>query len=202
LKKINSIITIVGQRGSGKTTLAKMLVLMRSRVVVLDPLCEYGNEGLIFESLGDLVNFMSEHSEGQFRVICRFESMEEYDTLLDLSREIGMLTVVIEELNFFIQVQSKNPHFDQLYRFGRHRGVSVIGIAQRCAEIPKLITSQSDSIISFRQTEPGDLKYLSSVSFIGSEGAAKLPDLEKYKGLDLAVDKHFLIFGHRQVTGL
>jgi DNA helicase HerA-like ATPase len=177
----NKIVVILGRKGSGKSTLAREVVAKLPRVVVLDPLEEY--QGLRCRSIGALVSFMEEaHDRPRFRVVCTFgEDVDDYGIALDVCRAVGNLWVVVEEVNFFVDCWTRDKPFMDLVRFGRHDRVSMLLVAQRAAEIPKLYTSQSDVIVSFRQSEPRDLDYLSKVGHVGSAGAARIAALPRLK---------------------
>lgn len=193
MQKKNRIVFILGQKGSGKSSYARQRVRELSRVIVLDPMSEY-SDGVVFEDFPSLLEFMERNHLGQFRAICRFRSDEEYLKAIELCLMIGSMWIVVEELNYFITAQSKEKEFLQLFRFGRHYNVSIMAIAQRAAEVPKTFTSQADEIISFRQVEPRDLKYMSQISYIGSEGALRISLLEKATtGKPLPI-KNFIIF--------
>jgi len=175
----NKIVLILGRKGSGKSTLARQIVARLSRVVVLDPLAEY--PAARCRSVAELLSFMDvKHHAATFRVACTFDDMDDYETAIGVAREVGKLWIVIEELNFFIDCWSRDKPYLDLVRFGRHEGVSILMVAQRAAEVPKLFTSQSDAIVSFRQTEPRDLDYLARIGHVGPDGAdrvSKLPHL-------------------------
>lgn len=177
-KLVNKIVLILGRKGSGKSTLARSIVARLSRVVVFDPHEEYPL--LRCRSIGALVSFMEDaHARSTFRVACTFSDMDDYETAIDLVREVGNMWIVLEELNYFVDCWSRDKPYLDLIRFGRHDRVSILMVAQRAAEIPKLFTSQSDAIVSFNQSEPRDLAYLASVGHVGSEGAERIAALPR-----------------------
>jgi len=183
LKGRNKIVLILGRKGSGKTSLVRAIVPKLERVVVLDPLEEY--HGLIrardFNSLLSFLEAVHEHRK--IRIACTFSTMEEYERAIYLVREVGNIWIIIEELNYFVDCWSHEEAYLDLIRFGRHDGVSILMVAQRAAEIPKLFTSQSDAIVSFKQTEPRDLDYLSKIGHIGEDGARTVAALPILQGI-------------------
>jgi DNA helicase HerA-like ATPase len=187
----------LGRKGSGKTSLARWLARDMKRVVILDPLEEYAAD-MRARSLGDLVDALERsHRKRRFSIACTFESMDEYGDALDLCRDVGDLWIVVEELNFFVDCWSRDEPYLDLIRFGRHDGVSIVMVAQRAAEIPKLFTSQSDAIVSFRQTEPRDLDYLSKIGHVGDEGAraiAVLPQLDHRPATPAELEPYYAVF--------
>lgn len=178
----NKIVLVVGQKGSGKSSLVRRLVAEMQRAVVLDPMAEY-SDGIVFECYADLHTFLRERHAGQWRCICRFQDDGEYAEAVALALEVGACTVVVEEMNFFLSVQSAPDPFVRLFRYGRHRSVSIVAVAQRCAEIPRLFTAQADVVYSFRQVEPRDIEYLGKLGAVGSREAAErcraLPKAER-----------------------
>lgn len=193
LNRKNKIIFVLGQKGSGKSCYARAHVLGLSRVIVFDPMREY-SDGVIFEDFETLLGFMENNHLGQFRAICRFRSDAEYLRAIELVLLVGNMWIVIEELNFFISAQSKENQFLELFRFGRHNNISIMAIAQRAAEIPKTFTSQADLMVSFRQIEPRDLDYMSKISYVGSQGAERIRNLQKAEDGRPVLIKNFIIF--------
>ena len=174
----NKILVILGRKGSGKSSLAREIVKKLPRVVILDPLEEY--PAIRCRTIGALVSFLEEaHARPRFRVACTFGELEEYETAVDLCREVGNMWVVMEEVNIFTDCWARDKPYLDLVRFGRHDRVSIILVAQRAAEIPKLFTSQSDAIVSFNQSEPRDLAYLASIGHVGAEGASRVAALPR-----------------------
>lgn len=172
----NKIVVILGRKGSGKSTLARSIVKRLRRVVIFDPHEEY--PAVRCRSIAALVSFMElEHHKPTFRVACTFDDMDEYETAIAVVREVGNMWIIVEELNFFVDCWSRDKPYLDLIRFGRHDRVSILLIAQRAAEIPKLFTSQADAIVSFRQSEPRDLDYLTKIGHVGAEGAARIAAL-------------------------
>lgn len=171
------LMLIVGKRGSGKTQLVKKLLaeIDRQRVIIFDPLGEY-ESGLIYY---DFITFCDKIEGAEsFRYILRFDNQEEYEYALEVAYAVGDLLLVIEEITHFANERSIDKSLDSIIRFGRHQNVSLLSVTQRCANIPRLLTSQMDIIISFKQTEPRDIEYLYKT--VGSE-AFELSELGEYK---------------------
>jgi DNA helicase HerA-like ATPase len=64
----------------------------------------------------------------------------------------------------------------RVVKLGRVRGIDAIFVSQRPAEIPRIITSQTEKFVIFSMSEPSDIKYIRAI--IGPE-ADNLPTLEK-----------------------
>lgn len=86
---------------------------------------------------------------------------------VDLIQVLGNCSLIFEEIHL-----AKKSYQDALYKvftLGRHKNLSVVGTAQRPARVHRDLTAQSDLIVSLRQTEPNDLKYLREYSSLESE---------------------------------
>lgn len=152
--------------------------LQHRRLIIFDPLTEY-EDGLIFYDFLEWCDYLESKEEPlHFRHILRFDNQQDYFLALEVAYQIGDLLLIIEEVTNFANERSVDKTFDTIVRFGRHQGVSLIGITQRFANVPRLLTSQMDIIISFVQTEPRDIQYICMV--VGQRGES-IKDLAPYK---------------------
>ncbi len=167
---------IYGKTGSGKTTLAKQLIKDYDRVIIIDSMSEY-NDGLIFTSFDEFIGYVLENNifeNEKFMLICRFESDIEIEFLFKAVFEISNLLLVVEEAEVYISPFAKQSNFLRIVRYGRHKSVSIIGIARRTGELSLTFRSQTDFIYSFIQTDVNDLKNMESLGLTG------LDQLQKY----------------------
>jgi hypothetical protein len=151
------------------------------------------SEGIVVYSYSELYESMKNliqewrilktdsYKDMPFKFICRFTNDDDYTNAVELCIEMGNLWLVIEEVTHFVSVHQKSVPFDHVLRYGRHFGISLVLITQRCSEIPRLYTSQSDIVISFRQQEPRDIDYMSKIGIVGSEGAEKIARLPVFE---------------------
>lgn len=188
MKELNEIVLILGRRGEGKTTLSKLLIKKRSRVVVWDTLGEYQATVVGFDSLSSLHSYIVEKERFKVSYIPgvgggtteEFDNFCKYIWALSEYRE---LTLVVEEVD---QVSSPGyvpPYFNTILRLGRHRGLRLICISRRASEVPKLLTSQTTHFISFSQKENRDIDYLRR--YWSSDIVLKLKILPKFSYLEL-----------------
>lgn len=88
--------------------------------------------------------------------------MSDIEYFLEICYEIKDCWIVIEECNMrgVLNVREPSPIAIDLVNFGRNKGISLICAAKRPAQVNRELTAQADIIISFRQDEPNDIKYL------------------------------------------
>lgn len=174
------VILIMGQRGSGKSYLAKHLIKDCRRLLIYDTLGEY-NIGIIIENLKEFKDFFLKVYNKNFRITYQpINPVNDFDIICDIVFETGDMTFLVEELDTFCSSQEISDNFANIIQRGRHKDINLIGITQRPYGIPRLITSQAKTIYSFIHREPRDLEYLKA--FIGEE-AEKIKDLKQYEFL-------------------
>ena|SRR3990170_5803346 len=158
----NTILTILGMKGSGKTTLTKQIITEHSRVVILDANGEYDAARVVW-GFQECVNALVEHEHKRsFRLSLRCYRVKETLRLMGLCYHFKDAWIVIDEASLYCSPVSIPDEVSRLVRFGRHRRLSLIFVARRASEIPRDITANSDLLITFKQTEPRDLLYLQS----------------------------------------
>lgn len=176
-KKVN---LILGQRGSGKSYLAKDLIKDIKRLIIYDTLGEY-SFGVSIENLDEFKQFFLKVYQGNFKVCYQPVSPSiDFNAVCDIVYECGDLTFLVEEIDTFCSAQEISENFANIIQRGRHKNITLIGISQRPFGIPRLITSQAKTIYSFIHREPRDLEYLKA--YIGDE-AEKIKDLKQYEFL-------------------
>jgi len=161
---MRKVILILGKTGCGKTTLSKKIRSKFSRVLTLDPLHEY--DGTIIENLSDFFTLAdSFKGNNDFNYTCRFESDIDVEYLFKFSCIYEDFLFVIEEAEIYLDPRSINKDFLWLIRYGRHKNISLLCVARRVPEITIDFRAQCSSIISYKQTEPNDLKLLNDYGF-------------------------------------
>lgn len=100
-------------------------------------------------------------------------------------------SVIVEEASIYCSPSWIDPNFKKILNYGRHRNVNLIAVARRSSQLHRDLTSQSDFIVSFKQSEHLDLKLLATVD----ERANQLNDLKEYKYLVLGdvIKSNFLL---------
>jgi hypothetical protein len=98
------------------------------------------------------------------------------------------LHYAVEEIGLHSNSWKMPNSLQTIVAAGRHRGISFYCTSQRAAKINPLIRALATSIVTFKQTEPQDIEWLSEV--IGPELAYKVPDLGLHQKLEWSDDAH------------
>jgi len=178
----NTIGTVVGRKGCGKTTLVLEIMREHKRVAVLDYLGEYdARHGFtVHEGLAASVTALARWAgKPRFALSLRVDEQHEALAVLKVAWEMRAFLLVIEEASWLCSPSYLPRELAKLVRMGRHREISQLYVAQRPAMVHRDVTSQSDWIVSFQQHETRDVKFLEA-SLLG-EQAEKVRTLEQYE---------------------
>lgn len=158
------ITLIFGKTGTGKSTKAKSLIKesLSSRIIVIDALAEY-DEFIIVENFLDFYEYVKDNQD--FKLACRFSSDMDIEYLFKIVFELGNILLIVEEAEIYISPYAKQSNFLRLVRYGRHKNISIIGIARRAAELSIDLRANTDNIISFKQTELTDIEIMKKIGF-------------------------------------
>lgn len=181
------VVTILGKRGSGKTTLGRKIQSVYPRLVIFDRLheyeCEENEEVETFDAFAEKIKWSLDQE--QFKIVFRFDiEADNHDEVFNHALRVlyyrGSCCVVVEEVHNFASTHFLPQWFREILLTGRHRELSLILTSQRPAEIHKTLLSQSAHIFCGSMHESNDLRYLSS--FMGDD-AEKLPHLPQFRFL-------------------
>lgn len=160
------------------------MLLKRKRVVIFDTLGEYPAT-VTFTRPPDLYRFLLANEKTHFVAAYRPDDPEkEFFWVSRIIESIGNICFVAEEVDFFISPQKLDPAFSRLIRYGRHRGVEMICISRRPAEVNRNLTAQASRLFIFRMHEPRDIAYFRTL--IGPV-AEKIPSLPDFTPLEYSV---------------
>lgn len=146
LKLTNQIVTVVGKKGTGKTSRIKELIIegKYDQIFILDYLYEYR----IFANAKTCVSTNGADVEN----FCK-DSWSK----CDLKKKS---VIIFDEIHLYGKL---NFNIDFIYRCGRHANLDVIASAQRFFDLPTIVRSQTDRYDTFCVSEPRDLEYLGKV---------------------------------------
>lgn len=133
----------IGASGSGKgvSVKARLKALRPARLLVWDPRDEYGAHAEAVHDLGELVRRVARIGAGRFAL--RYvpggavDLGDAFGVLCRLAFGAGGLLLLAEELSDVTRPSYAPPAWRQITTQGRHRGLHVIGCAQRPTLIDK-----------------------------------------------------------------
>jgi hypothetical protein len=145
----------IGASGSGKgVSVSRRLAELKSpRLLVWDPRDEYGKAAPQMPSLPHLVGAFKHAKGGPVRA--RYVAggamplAEAFGFVCQLAFEAGNLVLVAEELSDVTDASRAPPAWRQVITQGRHKGLHVIGCAQRPALIDKTFLGNATYIRCF-----------------------------------------------------
>lgn len=157
---MNRTITLVyGQTGMGKTVWTKQHLRGQKRIICLDPIEEY--EGVRFEDLEKLLDY----TETYRSFYCCYSVVPDFGLLCQVALAVRDCVLVVEESQRVVPPRMTPPGAfeDVIYR-GRHSRVSVVLVSQRPTTLHIAARSQWTRLVSFRQTEPADYKWIENTA--------------------------------------
>jgi len=178
----NTIGSIFGRKGSGKSTLVGEITRDHRRVIVIDYLGEYdARRGFtVHEGFSASATALARwNKKPRFALSLRVDEVHHALMLLEIIWEMRGVLLVVEESSWLCTPSNLPLELRRLVRMGRHREISQLYVAQRPAMVHRDVTSQSDWIVSFQQHEARDLKFLEE-SLLG-ERAEQVRTLGQYE---------------------
>jgi len=183
--KQNTIVALVGRKGSGKSTLVGEIIREFDRVLIVDRMFEYGPQlgvTVVRGHAGAVAAVLEASRRRRFRYSLR--GLED-DEVLDVLEGVGTLRevlVVVEEASAYMKSQQIPWEIAHLVRMGRHQGISQLYVAQRPSMLHLDVISQADVIVSFQQHARRDVETL--VGHLGdfAEVVRELPRYELIAG--------------------
>jgi DNA helicase HerA-like ATPase len=182
------IVFVLGRTGSGKSHWAKKFLASRTRLFAFDPFGALPgvsfarDDDHLIEMYDALYERETERSFRPSLFAIGSTNPEHVDVLGAMSFERSNCTLALEELSLvFPRRQPIPPWCRDLVFLGRHRGCSLVLIAQRAASVPIELRSQATRIVTFQQTEPRDVAWLGD--YYG-EQADRVPELDDFYCLD------------------
>lgn len=176
-------ITVVGQRGCGKSHLARQINSMFPRSVIIDPAYDWTNGDKVnsFDLFSNKLIEYKNNKKKEFRLIFQFNPDQKYkeqifNEILRVCYHFGNIQVVIDEVQLFANPHYMPEYLKNLLFIGRHQKISVMAITQRPAQLNKSILSQSSHVFVGQLHEKNDLR---SVADFLNEDTNKLIQLPK-----------------------
>lgn len=173
----NFIITIFGQKHTGKTFLANGLFRLLHdagrRVMVVAPAGGFSCPGVPVNRTGSLSFYRNLSGRS-----CIVEPENDYTvaTCIKFCYEVGGLWLIVDEIDNYLPPQGYDLDLMRIVRYGRHRNLNLVGICQRPASVNKSLIAQADVKIFFRTVEPNDLLYIRKLTALDPDKIRALPD--------------------------
>jgi len=176
VKSSASILTIIGRRGSGKSTLTAKLAEQEkyNRKIVFDITNEWPTKNSY--SVSTLDEFHEVWRKifhlTKFTILVKFKYGTPTESVQLLASQISSLiysvgeesgqytTLIFEEAQFYFPNNAISPELFSLITIGRHGYVEMIANTQRPAQVHKSLISQSEEIYIGQTFEANDVKYL------------------------------------------
>lgn len=165
-KNVASIVAVFGATGSGKSLFVKeqLAIGKPSRLMIWDPMKEYGSYGQVFSKAADAVKAVAKAGKNKkFSIVFQpsFDPerrAKQFDFICGFAYALGDLTFLVEELRFVTTPSYAPMNWAQITLTGRHKGLMVIGVSQRPASIDKDFLSGATLIHTGKLTYPEDRK--------------------------------------------
>lgn len=185
----NLIVTVLGRKGSGKTTLARKISHEYERVIAFDWVGEFGTEDR-FELVAGLREgadaLVKASGRKRYRVSIRGLTREETYRLFAVASKLKRALLIVDEASNYCSAAFLPDEIATLVRYGRHNELSQLYIARRPSEVNRELTAQSDLVVTFQQQEPRDLEYLRALMGKVGDRARELGRYQIIAGGDLS----------------
>lgn len=188
---------VSGATGTGKSHFLRNVLLPRERrAIVLDYTADFyahraelGGEVVVVESWSDVQKAARRLAHvDRWRMLAMLDSTDSarlasallpdrLHTGASLSRALGGVALVCDELNQFA-AHSAPPAVLNLWRRGRHVGLTILGASQAPAEVAPVVRGMSRYLVLFAQHEPNALAYFARV--MPEHVLARLQDAERF----------------------
>ena len=180
-EKINNVVLVLGKRGYGKSVWTKYFLSNQPRVFLFDPVGDYDQFYYITrEDLEHIDMDTLRDKNHSFKIATSDPSCLEF--LASLAFLTGDCWLVIEEASYVFPPKQYMPEYlRDIVFLGRHNNCSLLLTAQRAVSIPIDMRSQATRVVSFRQVEAADMKWLED--YFG-ERTWDVPELSKLECLD------------------
>lgn len=184
----NTVTLFFGKKGGGKSTLARKLAGLQSRRrIYLDPMFEV-KEAVIARNFRALSSYVEQRNGQDFSIALRTLDVADELRVVDLlthgdpERPLLPGTLLIaDEMDRLCGPSSLPPAMHRLANYGRHFGISVMGIARSPKRIHPDFRRAADVIYVGQMNEPADVDYLNE--YVGSDFCNRARSLQGYSFL-------------------
>lgn len=142
---------VVGNSGTGKSSIVKEEIKKARRVICFDPEGEYADmTGFVkVFSAEKLLDVILEHQHKALKVAFVAEGQKAFDVFCEMAFAWGDCVAIAEEIADVTTVSKAPPAWGKVIRRGRKHGIKVIAITQRASEADKTILSNCATLRVF-----------------------------------------------------
>lgn len=154
---------IVGQTGTGKTTLAREILRPYLRVLIIDPKCTYDPKDKRYKMVRGYsqLRYNGHHSHLHYRPLPSRQSVADYDAVYRWAYDNAPLMVYTDE-TYRTQRGNYSPEWQQaIVTCGRELGIGCVFATQRPRGIDVRIYSEAEHQICFYLKNLDDRKRMS-----------------------------------------
>lgn len=138
--------------------MAKYLLKLVDRAVVLDPTWDYDNGDIIYD-VREALDYLVDVRRGPFCLIFRGETIQEYETVMRMVRHMqqaehmqnGPLALFFEESREYSDRWRITPELEKIYTRGRHWRINSVSVIQMDTAINPIIRASSQLIVTTLQ---------------------------------------------------
>lgn len=145
----NHVTTVLGHRGSGKSTWLSRNLDSYEPFILIDPLVDQRFQDMRVYRINDVSEGFRFFKEGNPRRVCISPNLQCFDFFCGVALAKRGMTVVIDEVDNYTTSYFVSPNFDKMLRYGRHRQTNIVMVARRPKDINKLLRSQTTRFIIF-----------------------------------------------------
>lgn len=183
-------VLLAGKTGNGKSEKAKEYCFKIFRTVLWQPMQDWKIGGVDPIYVDEFEQM--DGSSGLLRVTI-YPTEYDRDTMKDEHERVcakvyamGALCFISEEIALVCdnsRGERPDRNYSRLLVTGRHRGVSLVSISQRLAQMPLDVRSSANRLICFKQTEPKDIEAFEERLY-PLESPVSINMLERYHYID------------------
>lgn len=188
-----AIYGIVGKSGSGKGLCVKgeLIKKWRGAILVWSPLEDSDNyteviKGIVCRNIAEVVSAIQ---KGHKRVVLRAgesgDMKAQFDRFCRIAWELVGWMVVVEELSQVTKASWAPQAWKKICTAGRHRGLTVVGVCQRPAQVDKDFFGNCSTIRCYKVGFMADAKSMADVMFCTP---AEILSLEQFHYIERDVD--------------
>jgi hypothetical protein len=182
-RKRTPLVAAIGARETGKTPWIKQQLAKArpARLLIWDPMDEYGECGTVFTDRARLVDFIGPRPT--FAAVYRpGDQLALYEARFDwfcrVAWTLGNLTIVVDELADVTSPNRAPDVWKTITRKGKHEGIACFAASQRPGEIDKTFLGNCTFIHCGRLNDEAAVTTMKKILGVTSEQIVGLKDLE------------------------